>query len=124
MPRVRTQGRPRKRRKTTSSCVDPRYLITLNNPVENVESFDDASENCVVTVEVRLGRMRDEILTPARIRTGESHPDCSSLVTATIHLVAYRIPRTAIAIITRIAILCDEIRDHPMKASVAIVAGA
>src|ERR1044071_4057915 len=68
--------------------------------------------------------MRDEILASSSIGAGERHAECTSLVSARIHLVTNCVPRTAVAVIARIAVLRNEIGHNTMESSAAIIAGA
>src|SRR5712672_594563 len=65
--------------------------------------------------------MSYEILAAARVGPRKRHPDRAALVTAWIHLIPYRVAWATIPIVARIAVLRNEIRNHAVKARVAIV---
>src|SRR5690349_19183334 len=70
----------------------------------------------VDAVQVRLCRLRDEILAAARVRPGERDPHRPDVVAHGIDLIANREPWPAPAIASGIAVLHDEVRYHAMPA--------
>src|SRR5881409_3943231 len=86
------------------------------NRIQHIRATHYASKNCVDAVQVRLGGMGDEVLTPAGVRTRQRHPDRADVVTHGIDLVAEHepCPRTAPAVPARVAVLDHEIRDDAM----------
>src|SRR5438067_1684836 len=75
-----------------------------------------------MTIEVRLRRMGQEILTAAGVGAGERHSESAALVPMAIHLVTNCVSRTTIAVAARIAVLDHEIRNDTMEARIAVVA--
>src|SRR6266516_1492588 len=72
-------------------------------------------------VEMRLRRMRYEILTTAGNSHRERHADGSAFIAVTIHFVSYRVAGATVAVISRITILGDEVWNDSVKAGVAII---
>src|ERR1700680_740698 len=97
--------------------------MPLNELVHHVVSVNYSAEHRVMTVKMRLRRVSDEILAAAGIGSGERHPDRSALVAVAIHLVAYGVTGAAVSIIPWVAILCNEVWNHSMKACIPIVPG-
>src|SRR6266566_6430537 len=77
---------------------------------------DHAAKDRVDAVQVRLRRMRDEILAAAGVGTRERHADRADIVAHGIDLIADREPWPAPSITPGIAVLHDEVRHHPMPA--------
>src|SRR5678816_3169583 len=100
---------------------DPQNAVALNQRIEHVETSCHVSKHRVVTVEVRLGRVREKILTPPRIRPRQGHAYSTSIVPAAIELIANGVPGSAAAITARIAVLCDKVRHDAMKHQAVIV---
>src|SRR5436190_11475646 len=75
-----------------------------------------AAKDRVDAVQVRLRRMRDEILAAAGVGTRERHADRADVVTHGIDLIADREPWPAPPIATGVAVLHDEVRHYPMPA--------
>ena len=98
--------------------------IALHYAIKDVEAGDETSEHRVMAIEVRLRRVGQEILAAAGVGTRESHPEGSPLVPMAVHLISNRVTGTAVAVIARIAVLNDEIGNHPMEARVPVVAGS
>src|SRR5512141_993116 len=95
--------------------------ITLNDCVERRITADDAADNRVVTVEMRLRRRCDEILAAARVGTRECHAERAALISSWIHLIANSITGTAVSVVAWIAVLRNEVRNDTMEASAAII---
>src|SRR5688500_14816846 len=68
--------------------------------------------------------MRDEILAAASIGTGQCHAECAAFIPSRIHLVADCVSGSAVAIITRIAILRDEVRHDTVETRAHVKAGS
>src|SRR4051812_31656356 len=82
---------------SVSSWIYTCDQVTLNDSVENVVAANDSAKNGVVSVQMRLRRVGDEVLTAPGVRTGKRHADGAALITVAIHLVADGIARTTIS---------------------------
>src|SRR5207237_8425211 len=76
---------------------------------DRVHPVGEAAEDRVAAVEMRLGRVRDEELRPARVGTRKSHADRAARVLLQVDLVADRISGAAFHVVPWIAPLDDEI---------------
>src|SRR5829696_7150299 len=63
--------------------------VAAHDAVDDVHPLDDAAEDRVAAVEVRLRRVRDEPLRPARVLARERHPDRAAAVGRLVDLAAY-----------------------------------
>src|ERR1700730_4118025 len=96
------------------SSMNAPDAVALADRVEDEDAGDDAPEDRVSPVEVRLRGMRDEILAAPGVRTRERHADPAGLVAYGIDLVAQHESRPTPAVAARIAVLHDEVRHHAM----------
>src|SRR5258708_31766292 len=116
------------------SCLTPSHAdpapppplpnhIPLLNLIDDVHARDDAAEDGVLRVEMRLRRVRDEVLAAAGVRPRiERHADGAAQVGALVELVADRIARSAFAVAARIAVLNHEVGHDAVDAQAVEVA--
>src|SRR5215510_13259773 len=88
--------------------------VALTDRVQYGGTSDHPAEDRIDAVEVRLRRMRDEILAPSGVRSRQRHAHRSGLVAHGVDLVADREAGAAPAVAARIAVLHDEVRDDAM----------
>src|SRR5580765_1430944 len=96
--------------------------ITLPDRVEYRNAGGDTTEYRVRPVQMRLRRMRNEVLAAAGVGPGQCHPDDPDIVAHRIDFIAQHESGATPAVATRIAVLHDEIRDHAMPARAVEVA--
>ena len=97
--------------------------ISLHDVIECDCPRPELAEDGVPTVQVRLWRMRDEPLAAAGIRARKRHAECAAAVPVSIDLVTDGMPRSAVAVPSRVAGLNDEIRHDAVEAlSVEVLA--
>src|SRR5687767_12029716 len=106
---------------SSSSRLHPENAVTLDDSVEDVVAPDQPGENRVMAIEMGLWRVRQKVLTPTCIRTGQSHSHRAALVALPIHLVADGVSRATVAVVARITVLRDKIGNHAMKAGVPVI---
>src|ERR1044071_5955476 len=75
--------------------------VAARDAVYHVHALDDAAEDRVAAVEVRLRRVRDEPLRPARVLARQSHPDRAPSVRHHVDLAAYLVAGAAVAVAAR-----------------------
>src|SRR6185295_3396259 len=90
--------------------------ITLPDRIEYRNTGGDATKYRVRPIQMRLRRMRYEILAAAGVGTGQCHADDTDIVAHRIDFIAQHESRAAPAVAARIAVLHDEVRDHAMPA--------
>src|SRR5689334_21230604 len=101
--------------------INPRDQVALDNSVEHIIATDNSTEHSVVSVEMRLRRVRDEVLTAACVRPGQRHSNGAALIAVLIHFVSDCIAGSAVAIVARISVLRDEVWDDAMESRIPIV---
>ena len=96
--------------------------IALYERVEHIQACGDVPEDGVVTIEMWLRRVCDEILAATGVGSRERHSDGASVVPTSVQLIANRVPGTAIAVAAWVAVLRHEVRDDSVKRESVVVA--
>src|SRR3990170_9126292 len=71
----------------SSPRLHPEDAIALYDVIEHIVSADQPRENRVVSIQVRLRRMGEKVLTAAGVRTRQRHADRAALISVPVHLI-------------------------------------
>src|SRR5687768_8684718 len=102
---------------------DVLHHVALENPVNDVDPFDDLGEYRVVSVEAQVVLEVDEPLRVARVVTARAHPDGPSDVGGSAELIAKILRQSYVFAGARASALNDEIVLDAMPAQAVVVPG-
>src|SRR5205807_2220680 len=98
--------------------------ITAHDAVNHVHACDNAPEDSIAAVKVRLRAVRDEPLRAASVFAGQGHPDRATLIRNFVNLAANLVARLTVAVAARVAALNHEVGHDAMKGDVIKIAVA
>src|SRR5258708_4087025 len=91
--------------------------VPLLQLIDDVHARNHAAEDRVLRIEVRLRRVRDEVLAAASVGPRiERHADRAPQVRAFVQLVADRVRRSTLPVAAPVAVLDHEVGDHTVEA--------